>query len=72
MVAGPLQLDIPSSATAPPAADPLTESNLFQSPTTGEITTTEEVNAEMHLMLHPRAGLLLHSNYNYLHKLELN
>ncbi|KAI9553154.1 hypothetical protein GHT06_021047 [Daphnia sinensis] len=65
LVAGPLKLDLPSGATAtglaPPAASPLNESNLFQDHTSDQIVTVNEVNAEMHLMLHPRAGILLHS-----------
>lgn len=73
MVAGPLQLSMPSSAAAPvsteavsaapvsTAADPPTESNLFQGQPSNQVTTVEEVNAEMVLILHPRAGILLHS-----------
>ncbi|XP_032796803.2 uncharacterized protein LOC116933011 [Daphnia magna] len=65
LVAGPLKLDLPSGATtagvAPPATNPLNESNLFQDHTSDQIITVDEVNAEMHLMLHPRAGILLHS-----------
>jgi hypothetical protein len=68
MVAGPLQLSLPSGAATPgsstaAAADPPTESNLFQGvQPSNQVTTIEEVNAEMVLMLHPRAGILLHSN----------
>lgn len=69
MVAGPLQLSLPSGAATPgssstaAAGDPPTESNLFQGvQPSNQVTTIEEVNAEMVLMLHPRAGILLHSN----------
>ncbi|XP_057381387.1 uncharacterized protein LOC130703938 [Daphnia carinata] len=65
LVAGPLKLELPSGATAtgmaPPAENPSNESDLSQDHTSDQTITVEEVNAEMHLMLHPRAGILLHS-----------
>ncbi|XP_046455644.1 uncharacterized protein LOC124203100 [Daphnia pulex] len=65
MLAGPLQLSLPSGAATPGSSAPVAadqhESNLSQGQTSNEITTVEEVNAEMNLILHPRAGILLHS-----------
>ncbi len=66
MLAGPLQLSLPSDTATPGSSAPVAadqhESNLYQGQTSNQITTVEEVNAEMNLILHPRAGILLHSN----------
>lgn len=56
MVAGPLQLTVPS-AEVPDAA----QNSGDQPQTSSQVTVAEEVSAEMNLILHPRQGLVLHS-----------
>lgn len=58
MVAGPLQLTVPSAEV--PAAAQNSDSGT-QPQASSQVTVAEEVPAEMNLILHPRQGLVLHS-----------
>lgn len=56
MLAGPLQLNIPSAIS-----NNVTLQALRQDDPSSHFIAVDEVEAEMHLVLHPRHGLLLHS-----------